>query len=144
MTRKFVKRSKFFFLESGSVVFNPYKQRDKLALERIQRMFTKRVFMRSHLLRYADTPPPSVRNEALKLDLLVNRRKRADAKMLRKILAGKCGTSLQRMFKFRPFAYSSRRGRSRIIIPRATKMVRRHSFVHRTSIMIEETPHLAS
>ena len=109
-------------------------------LERVQRMFTKRVFMRSLLFGYNDTPSPSDRNKALQLDPLDTRRKRADLKMLRKILAGKCGVSLQNMYKFRPFGYSSRRGRNRIIIARAAKIVRRHSFVHRTSLLFEESP----
>jgi len=127
-------------LESGSVVYNPYKKKDILALERVQRMFTKRVFMRSLLFDYNDTPSPNDPNKALQLDPLDTRRKRADLKMLRKILAGKCGVNLQNMYKFRPFGYSSRRGRNRIIIARAAKMVRRHSFVHRTSILVENSP----
>ena len=129
-------------LESGSVVFNPYKKRDKLSLERVQRMFTKRIFMRSQLLNYNDTPSSSERATSLKLDSLENRRKRADGRMLRKILDGKCGLYLKSLYKFRHSTLSSRRGQTRIIVPRVTRNIRRHSFVHRTSLMLERSRYL--
>ena len=39
-------------LESGSVVYNPYKKKDILLLERTQNMFTKRIFMRCKHMKY--------------------------------------------------------------------------------------------
>ena len=118
-------------LESGSVVFNPSKKKDQLRLERMQNVFTKRIFMRCKCLKYSETPSSSTRNTELKLDSLEIRRYRADLKMMHRILNGKCGIPFGDFYSFR--TTRTRGAIRKINIQRTRLKLRAHSSPCRTA-----------
>ena len=118
-------------LESGSTVFSPYSKEDKRRLENVQAMFTKRVFMRCKALKYTDTPNRILRKRELRLDSLALRRKKADMKLMMRILKG---TGAIPSNDFYSFKSSRTRGTAhKIKVPRCRLNIRKHFFACRTS-----------
>ncbi|EYB84090.1 hypothetical protein Y032_0323g2497 [Ancylostoma ceylanicum] len=75
-------------MESGTTVFNPYKQKDIDLLESVQNNFTRKVFMRCSGIDYSSIPNARERSKQLELPMLRSRRTKNDLVMMYKILSG--------------------------------------------------------
>lgn len=118
-------------LESGSVVYNPRKKKDIVALEKVQHYFTKKIFMRAFSMKHDATPSKMDRLASLGLPTLESRRYKADMKMMRKILNGSVVIPLNSMYTFRK---SRTRGKTnKMVIPKCRMKVREHTFAVRTA-----------
>lgn len=118
-------------LESGSIVFSPYRQLDKLAMEKVQNTATKRIFLRSGRYSFATTPSSASRNLELNLSSLEERRLISDRKWMMKILHGKCCLSANSFYSFS--ASRTRGARRKILVPYSRTTLRRMSFFVRTA-----------
>lgn len=118
-------------LESGSTVFSPYKKVEKLSLERVQNWATKRIVMRSRKLGFRETPSASDRLVELGIESLESRRAKADFKMMKKILHGKCKIQSSTFYSIK--ISRTRGSRFKISVPASRTQLRRFSFSCRTA-----------
>ncbi|EYC43361.1 hypothetical protein Y032_0496g2482 [Ancylostoma ceylanicum] len=94
-------------MESGTTVFNPYKQKDIDLLESVQNNFTRKVFMRCSGIGYSSIPNATERSKQLGSPTLRRRRTKNDLVGMYEILTGTTdidGTAF--------FMFASRRTRS--------------------------------
>ena len=117
--------------ESGSVVFSPFLEKDISSLERVQDMFTKRIFMRSQNMKFNETPNKSSRLATLNLTSLESRRKKADMKMMNKILQERVHIPSLLFYAFK--STRTRGSKIKIVFSKYNLKLRRHCFSMRTS-----------
>lgn len=119
-------------VESASTVFNSIKVSEIRFLEGIQNMFTKRIYMRSHNMKFFETPSAPTRNKELSLETLETRRGKADMKMMKKILGGKTVIPHSEFYKVNKSR--TRGAKVKVAMVFAKKQIRRTSFAFRTTV----------
>ena len=123
-------------LEYGTVVFNPYKAKNILALEKVQNSFTRKVLIRSIGFSYNRILNSKERNLNFSLESLAVRRRKFDLIMVYKMLFGQSALDNKAFFKLNS---SFTRGATRKLrIPCSRKNVRRHFFTCRAAADFEK------
>ncbi|EYC26747.1 hypothetical protein Y032_0010g946 [Ancylostoma ceylanicum] len=118
-------------MESGTTVFNPYKQKDIDLLESVQNNFTRKVFIRCSGIDYSSIPNSTERSKQLGLPTLRSRRTKNDLVMMYKILTGTIDIDAAEFFMFAPRT-TSRSGGLRLPESVAKSQIRSKFFSHRT------------
>ena len=127
-------------LESASPAFSPYLKRDVKLIERVQNVFTRRLFFRCKPQECSPRPPgPDLRRNALSLPSLEFRRLLLDLSLCFKMSRGTMVSSC----KFTCPSGRTRRSSSSFFFPFCRKDVRKHSFMIRAARFYSRLPHQA-
>lgn len=119
-------------VESGSIVFNPYKKKDIIVLEKVQNNFTRKLLIRVGGFHYSRIPRSTIRNKYLNIPSLSTRRDVFDLCMVHKIVTGRINLDLAAL---RLVSSVTRGARNKIAFDRAKTSLRANFFVNRAGSM---------